>query len=84
MIANCTRCGGMFTRAADERWKALCLPCWRGTKSASAAPQPAAAPVLDAGRLRQLLQLCHPDRHGGSALAGEVTAWLLDLRRAAR
>lgn len=39
-----------------------------------------AAPELDKSRIRQLLQLCHPDRHAGSALAGEVTAWLLSLR----
>lgn len=37
--------------------------------------------ALDAATLRRLLQLCHPDRHGGSALATETTAWLLDQRR---
>lgn len=41
------------------------------------------APSIDKARLRQLLQLAHPDRHGGSALAGEVTVWLLSLRKGA-
>ena len=38
------------------------------------------AQVLDVHRLRQLLQLCHPDKHGGSLAANEVTAWLLQQR----
>lgn len=37
--------------------------------------------TLDVERLRELLQLVHPDRHGGSALAVRVTQWLLELRR---
>lgn len=35
---------------------------------------------LDRARIRQLLQLCHPDRHDQSPLAGEVTTWLLSMR----
>lgn len=31
--------------------------------------------------LPRLIQLCHPDRHQGSALATETTAWLLQQRR---
>src|SRR5262245_27543156 len=31
---------------------------------------------LDRQRVRQLLQLCHPDRHGGSPLSTEVSKWL--------
>ena len=30
--------------------------------------------------IRSLLQLAHPDRHGGSALAGEITRTLLEMR----
>jgi hypothetical protein len=30
--------------------------------------------------LKSLVLLCHPDRHKGSKVANEVTAWLLDLR----
>ena len=29
-----------------------------------------------AARIRQLLQYCHPDKHGGSQGATEVTQWL--------
>jgi hypothetical protein len=36
---------------------------------------------LDATRLRQLLQLCHPDKHNGSRTAVEVTQWLLSQRK---
>lgn len=32
-------------------------------------------------RLRQLLQLCHPDKHANSATATDVTAWLNQIRR---
>lgn len=39
--------------------------------------------VVEPTMLRRLLQLCHPDKHGGSTMAGEVTAWLLSLRRGA-
>ena len=37
--------------------------------------------TIDAERVRQLLQLAHPDKHGGSALATSVTAWLLEIRK---
>lgn len=36
--------------------------------------------AIDKTRLRQLIQLCHPDKHGGSPLASEVTQWLNKLR----
>lgn len=42
--------------------------------------EPAVA-AIDKTRLRQLLQLCHPDKHAGGELAGEVTVWLLELRK---
>lgn len=32
-------------------------------------------------RIKQLLRLCHPDRHGNSTTATEVTQWLLSIRR---
>jgi hypothetical protein len=35
--------------------------------------------ALDSSFLRRALQCCHPDKNQ-SPLAGEVTAWLLDLR----
>lgn len=44
------------------------------------APAPTPLP-FDLARGRQLLQLCHPDRHDGSDLAHRVTSWLLDARK---
>lgn len=41
----------------------------------------AAPPPIDKARVRELLQLVHPDKHGGSELAQRVTQWLLDLRK---
>lgn len=32
-------------------------------------------------RMRQLLSLCHPDKHGNSETATDVTRWLLDQRK---
>jgi len=37
-------------------------------------------PTVDQQRLRQLLHLCHPDKHGDSTTAVAVTQWLLTLR----
>ena len=103
--ANCTDCGALFSRAADEGWKRRCLGCWKASKApsradagefvrgyragyeagqASAAARNTPKPEpLDKARVRQLLQLCHPDRHGGSDLAQRVTQWLNDVKRGA-
>jgi hypothetical protein len=35
---------------------------------------------LDSKRFRQLIQLCHPDKHQGSVTAKEITQWLLEHR----
>lgn len=32
-------------------------------------------------RVKQLLQLCHPDRHHGSAMATEVFQWLQEIKK---
>lgn len=53
----------------------------RAQALADAAKPAAAAATFDKARLRQLLQLCHPDRHGGAELATAVTTWLLSLRK---
>lgn len=36
--------------------------------------------VLTQHRLRQLLQLSHPDRHEGSELSKDVFHWLQEIR----
>jgi transcriptional regulator with XRE-family HTH domain len=38
-------------------------------------------PTLPPERLRQLLQLCHPDKHGSSRASVAATQWLLSLRK---
>ncbi len=40
-----------------------------------------AAPTLDAARIKQLLMLCHPDKHDNSSLSTEITKWLLSQRK---
>lgn len=45
----------------------------------SRSPQPNSAIPKD--MLPKLIQLCHPDRHGNSALSTEVTRWLLEQRK---
>lgn len=37
-------------------------------------------PKLSQERIRDLLRLCHPDKHGGSERATELTKWLLEMR----
>lgn len=39
---------------------------------------------LPDARLRQLLSLCHPDRHAGSALSTEVFQWLQEIKRSGK
>ena len=44
-------------------------------------PTPPAGIEIGKKRLRQLLLLCHPDKHKGHATSLDVTKWLLDLRQ---
>lgn len=44
------------------------------------APRGSAAWQPLQGRIMDLIRLCHPDRHGGSAVSTEVTQILLDIR----
>lgn len=88
MLATCIDCGARFSRSAGEDWRVRCEPCWRAGRKTHRPSLPpathATASPIDPARLRQLLQLCHPDRHGGSALACDITQWLLSMRAAAR
>lgn len=43
-------------------------------------PRDYAPPATLAAYLPKLVRLCHPDRHAGSQVANECTAWLLGLR----
>jgi hypothetical protein len=52
---------------------------WQSTAQAPASAPASAA--MDPHFIRQLLQLCHPDKHAGSVLANEVTQSLLKMRK---
>lgn len=38
--------------------------------------------TLDSTKIRTLIQLCHPDKHGNSRASNQMTSWLLEQRRA--
>lgn len=126
--ALCSDCGKAFFREEDEAWKALCIPCFKRSKTLErhAELERAEARALTAeneaanlrGQLRQahaeiqhffdmamkgqaeinalrdratladdlreqlprLRQLCHPDRHDGSAAATKASQWLNSVR----
>ena len=128
---RCLHCGVVF--AADEKWKTLCLECFKRSKTTTTraicvscgdtfnargawqtlcatcfaarrridfeavrAERDEALALLRALRRelerrppalampsdqwRRLVQLCHPDRHGGSDAATAATRWLLENR----
>jgi hypothetical protein len=81
IAARCISCGTRFPRRADEHWKTRCYRCWLATKQLEKAPPLPGALAELPQRVRALLQLAHPDRHGGSQLANEITQWLLRVRR---
>ena len=82
--SRCTDCGEHFHREAEQTWKVRCLSCYIAHKSA--APARPAPPTVDPayqeflGNLRELIQLTHPDRHGGSPLSNRISGWLLSVR----
>lgn len=45
------------------------------------APTTLDGALITRERLRQLLQLCHPDKHGNSQTSQDVTCWLLEVRK---
>lgn len=88
MIALCRDCGAPFFRDERDRWKSRCLRCWRSSRSSHEPPRPAAPMIAPdplraelRDRMRALLMLTHPDKHHGSQLATDITAWLLTVRK---
>jgi hypothetical protein len=89
--AVCARCRSPFAQLRGEDWRRLCVVCFqadrdrlaydRGFEAGPLEGLQAAQAAIPPERIRALLQLCHPDRHGGSALATSTTMWLLVLRR---
>lgn len=42
---------------------------------------PGPPPAIPEDMLKKMIFLCHPDKHGNSETAGEVTRWLLEQRK---
>jgi tRNA(Ile2) C34 agmatinyltransferase TiaS len=91
----CVECGRVFE--AKGKWQLRCWTCWRSYKESQEREGLDAAYndgyrdgyrdgrralVLSADLVRDLVQLCHPDRHPPerAELANRTTAALLDLR----
>ncbi len=73
----CPTCGRRYFK--DQPWKRTCTRCYFASKGTFSIDVPTIPPI-DATMLRRLLQLCHPDRHGGSEAATVATQFLLELR----
>lgn len=87
MIAECIDCGAEFHREPDEPWKTRCLPCWRENREPDVSRLKAEIAFLrseidrlrerqaqfTADELKRIRRLCHPDRHGGSLAANEIS-----------
>ena len=86
----CTRCSASLLHAPSHH--RLCKTCWSEQRVETLKReafehgyrQGLAVQPLNGDRVRQLLQLCHPDKHNGSRTSLEVTQWLLSLPRAGR
>lgn len=76
-MARCPTCKSVFYR--DQPWKRTCTRCYWSWKKTFSIGVPVNPPI-DPAMLRRLIQLCHPDRHGGSEAATVATQYLLDLR----
>lgn len=66
----------MAARDAAVRETNYALLQLRTLRATKATPTPTGM----GERLNKLVRLCHPDKHGNSPMANEVTAWLLGLR----
>jgi hypothetical protein len=92
---KCVQCSLIFPRDSSEKWKKTCFNCYKWNKQETGDWGKGASSgervvyvhlrseVEDEvkGHLFELLQLCHPDKHAGSALANKATQWLNDLRK---
>ena len=66
---------------ARDVWYGRGFLAGKAHETAMAEPAP---PAIDPAMIRKLLQLAHPDKHGGSDLAVKTTQWLLQCRREGR
>ena len=85
-MPSCLACG----KRVAEDWRKLCPKCWVDQERAQVNEvarlkrvvqmREGAYSDIPSDRLRALIQHCHPDKHGGSPAAGEITGWLLKMR----
>jgi len=82
----CLDCWKASKGSATRHDTRSCTECYQRGLAAGRASAPIGQPVpaLDTTRLRELLQLAHPDKHNGSPLAVRVTQWLNEQRRSAQ
>lgn len=79
----CRVVGGQLARG---EWVCVSVPLWimeKEPKQEQATPTPSgsgAGAGIPADMLRRLIQLCHPDKHGGSAASTKATEYLLSIR----
>lgn len=84
MLVRCADCSKEFV--AKERWMVRCYPCWQKRSKPSkpsAAVQDKFDKIFDEVKrnVRELIQLCHPDKHGGSELSHKMTKMLLQIKQ---
>lgn len=85
-MALCKDCGKAYDRKFD--WAVRCFDCYKIFK-AKCEPRTEylTKEVLIErpeyqqfkSKLKTLISLCHPDKHGGSATALETTQWLIGI-----
>jgi len=81
------RAANQNTRSNHTDEKALLEAYWRGWNAHRenvAVESFAKSSPLDKARIRELLQLVHPDKHAGSPLALRVPQWLNEIKREVR
>lgn len=85
----CVDCDETFKRPADKNYLIRCFDCYIKWKTYCDDYDPSGPSVqtvyvdkygvLD--HKKRLIQLCHPDKHGESTTANEITQWLNSLPR---
>jgi hypothetical protein len=85
---NCAGCGresGRYSKCIkcqlkEAREEGYALGYQTGFLAGEQAKAAAKGSAIDLPRWRQLVQLCHADKHGNSETANTVTAWLMTIK----
>lgn len=64
----------------QEEYQAQTKVLHATTRKLARGASPSAPASIRPERVKQLIRLCHPDKHGDSQVATEVTQWLLSMR----